>query len=137
MSENIQSISQGTYTIGQTSATNFQAGPGISITQPSEGTVRIGTEDDFIVVTEETVGTFTVNNTNDANINGVFNKAGYKPIAWTPKFGYAASVNFNDEGTYIENNELHFQGYAKFIQSSNMNVTFKLLITWVKIGGNE
>ena len=45
MSEIIQSISQGTYTIGQTSATNFQAGPGISITQPSEGVVRIANDE--------------------------------------------------------------------------------------------
>ena len=42
MSENIQSISQGTFTIGQTSATNFVAGPGIKIDEPSAGTVRIG-----------------------------------------------------------------------------------------------
>ena len=45
MSENIQSISQGTFTIGQTSATNFIAGPGISIDSPSAGTVRIGNDE--------------------------------------------------------------------------------------------
>ena len=45
MSGNIQSISQGTYTIGQTSATNFQAGPGIKIDSPSAGTVRIGNDE--------------------------------------------------------------------------------------------
>ena len=45
MSENIQSISQGTYTIGQTSATNFIAGQGIKIDEPSAGTVRIGTDE--------------------------------------------------------------------------------------------
>ena len=45
MSENIQSISQGTYTIGQTSATNFVAGPGIKIDEPSAGTVKIGTDE--------------------------------------------------------------------------------------------
>ena len=56
MSENIQSISQGTYTIGQTSATNFQAGPGISITQPSEGTVRIA--NDETVLWEDTNYTY-------------------------------------------------------------------------------
>ena len=44
MSE-INSIANGTFTIGQTSATNFQAGPGISITQPSEGTVRIANDE--------------------------------------------------------------------------------------------
>ena len=45
MSENIQSISQGTYTIGQTSATNFIAGPGIKIDEPSAGIVRIGNDE--------------------------------------------------------------------------------------------
>lgn len=48
MSENIQSISQGTYTIGQTSATNFVAGPGIKIDEPSAGTVRIGNDETVI-----------------------------------------------------------------------------------------
>jgi hypothetical protein len=45
MPNEIQSISQGTFTIGQTSATTYQAGPGISITQPSEGTVRISNDE--------------------------------------------------------------------------------------------
>ncbi len=45
MSENIQSIANGTYTLGQTSATTYQAGPGISITQPSEGVVRISNDE--------------------------------------------------------------------------------------------
>ena len=45
MGENIQSISQGTYTIGQTSATNFIAGQGIKIDEPSAGTVRIGNDE--------------------------------------------------------------------------------------------
>ena len=44
MSE-INSIANGTYIIGQTSATNFQAGHGISITEPSAGTVRIANDE--------------------------------------------------------------------------------------------
>ena len=44
MSE-INSIANGTFTIGQTSATNFIAGPGISIDSPSEGTVRISNDE--------------------------------------------------------------------------------------------
>jgi len=43
MSE-INSIAQGTYTLGQTSATTYQAGPGIKIDEPSAGTVRIGSD---------------------------------------------------------------------------------------------
>lgn len=44
MSE-INSIANGTYTIGSTSATNFVAGPGIKIDEPSAGTVRIGNDE--------------------------------------------------------------------------------------------
>lgn len=45
MSENIQSISLGSYTLGDTNKLTFSAGPGIRIDEPSEGTVRIGTDE--------------------------------------------------------------------------------------------
>jgi len=44
MSE-INSIANGSFVLGNTSATTYQAGPGISITQPSEGTVRISNDE--------------------------------------------------------------------------------------------
>ena len=44
MSE-INSIANGTYTLGQTSATNFVGGPGITVDSPSEGTVRISNDE--------------------------------------------------------------------------------------------
>ena len=44
MSE-IRSISGGTFVIGDTNGLTFEAGPGISVSQPSEGTVRIGTDE--------------------------------------------------------------------------------------------
>jgi hypothetical protein len=47
MSE-INSIANGSFVLGQTSATNFIAGPGISITQPSEGTVRIANDETML-----------------------------------------------------------------------------------------
>lgn len=53
MSE-INSIANGTFAIGQTSATNFIAGPGIKIDSPSAGTVRIG--NDETVLFEDTNG---------------------------------------------------------------------------------
>lgn len=56
MSENIQSISQGTYTIGQTSATNFVAGPGIKIDEPSAGTVRIGNDETVLFTSDNKNG---------------------------------------------------------------------------------
>ena len=54
MSENIQSIANGSFVLGNTNELTFSAGPGISITQPSEGTVRIGTDsNDWIDVRNE------------------------------------------------------------------------------------
>lgn len=50
----MNTIYDGTFVIGQTSATNFQAGPGIKIDQPSEGVVRIG--NDETVLWEGTLG---------------------------------------------------------------------------------
>ena len=49
MSENIQSIANGTYVIGQTSATNFVGGPGITVDSPSEGTVRISNDETVLL----------------------------------------------------------------------------------------
>ena len=60
MSENIQSISQGTYTIGSTSATNFVAGPGIKIDEPSAGTVRIGNDETVLWSGTGNISTFTL-----------------------------------------------------------------------------
>lgn len=44
MSE-IRSISEGTFVIGDTNGLTFEAGPGISVSQPSEGTVRIANDE--------------------------------------------------------------------------------------------
>lgn len=41
----MNTIYDGTYVLGETSATNYVAGPGISITQPSEGTVMIAADE--------------------------------------------------------------------------------------------
>jgi hypothetical protein len=66
MSETIQSISQGTYTIGQTSATNFIAGPGIKIDEPSAGTLRIGNDE---TVLWETTANQSVATANESTYN--------------------------------------------------------------------
>lgn len=41
----INSIANGTYTIGETNKLTFSAGPGIVIDEPSAGTVRIGNDE--------------------------------------------------------------------------------------------
>ena len=56
MSENIQSISQGTYTIGETNKLTFSAGPGIHIDEPSAGTVRIGNDETVLFTSDNKNG---------------------------------------------------------------------------------
>ena len=58
MGENIQSIANGSFVLGQTSATNFIAGPGIKIDEPSAGTVIIGNDE---TVLYEGAGQFGLN----------------------------------------------------------------------------
>lgn len=58
MSE-INSIANGTFTIGQTSATNFIAGNGIQIDEPSAGTVRIA-NDETVLWEGDKTGTGTI-----------------------------------------------------------------------------
>lgn len=41
----MNTIYDNTFTIGQTSAINFEAGPGITVTEPTAGTVRIGNDE--------------------------------------------------------------------------------------------
>jgi hypothetical protein len=56
MSE-INSIANGSFVLGQTSATNFVAGPGIKIDEPSAGTVRIGNDETVLFSGDLTAST--------------------------------------------------------------------------------
>ena len=114
------------------SALPISAGPGIKLDMVDD-TLIIGTEDDYIVTTEETVGNYSVANT-DVTISGSFSKTGYKPIAWTWKYSFAAALNFNQENTNITDNTLNFQGYIRNVVGSDArSITFKLFITWVRV----
>ena len=116
MSENIQSISQGTFTIGQTSATNFIAGPGIKIDEPSAGTVRIG--NDETVLFEDTPTSVTSDvplSENPANFEyiDVFAKWNYNGSQYIYCYNRiptnAANFNLFGYGTYNNNSSTDFQ----------------------------
>ena len=95
----------------------------------------LGVASDFIVTTEETIGTVTVTSA-DAGVSNTFTKAGYKPIAFNVKFPYAGLVNFNNEHTeFKSDNSLYIQGFARSTNESSWagSIEFKALITWVKI----
>ena len=54
----MNTIYDNTFTIGQTSAINFEAGPGIMVTEPTAGTVRIGA-DETVLWSGSDIGTRT------------------------------------------------------------------------------
>ena len=132
MSEPIQSIAQNNYILAaqkEVSHDNTLSGNG---TVDSPLSVA-GVPSDLIVITEEIVGTYSVN-TSDVNVSHDFSKTGYIPIAWTYKFGNAGFINFNQEDTKINNGTLHFQGYARRVLGSGaVNITVKVFITWLKV----
>ena len=83
MSE-INSIANGTFTLGQTSATNFQAGPGIKIDSPSAGTVRIGTDE---TVLWEGNGANVETKTQDFVLSESYNNFEQTEIWWGNQIG--------------------------------------------------
>lgn len=129
MSDPIRSISQNNFILAdqkEVSHDNTLSGNG---TEASP----LGLSSDLIVITEENLGTYNIS-TSDRYIDGTFSKAGYKPIAFSVKFGYAGSINFNSETTtYNADNSLYIQGYAKTPSGSLSSVKFTAIITWIKI----
>lgn len=160
MSENIQSISNGTFTIGQTSATNFQAGPGISITQPSEGTVRIANDETVLwsndLTANSAISAFITNekvsNFERIRFEGYVNGGyfvseipNYSIIDNTLRFGTVA-YSLDNYGSplemygvsYTSNNGTSFTGVRTTLRWCNQTITSALqgttAATWPVIG---
>lgn len=60
----MNTIYDGSYTLGSTSALTFEAGPGIQISEPTAGTVRIGNEFNRLVQNETITAGYLVQNGN-------------------------------------------------------------------------
>ena len=106
MSEPIQSIATGTYMIGETTNINFEAGPGISITQPSEGTVRIA--NDETVLWESSVGV-----TNNITLSEDIGNFEFIRVEWCP---YTEASNwaapYDVILTKVKDGLLHLSGWS-------------------------
>lgn len=79
MSE-INSIANGTFTIGQSSALTFEAGPGITIDSPSAGTVRIGNDETVLWEGSANAGLFPITLSEPAT---AFEEIKF---VWTPRY---------------------------------------------------
>ena len=124
MSE-INSIANGTFTLGQTSATNFQAGPGIKIDSPSAGTVRIA-NDETVLWSGDIGYSGATAQLSESPYN--FNKIG---ICWYtnngaqfPRYFEVDLEKVNSEQAYSFGNATmetdHFKGICCSVNTSNV-----------------
>jgi len=131
----MNTIYDGSFVLGNTSATTYQAGPGISITQPSEGTVRISNDETVLwegdytnsgsITFSESYKNFAImavyfkDNDNNTNIHYIITaNQGGRMILVSYTFGMLSSqvqlwikpTNYtltNTSITYIEDNEFN------------------------------
>ena len=103
MSE-IRSISEGTFVIGDTNGLTFEAGPGISVSQPSEGTVRIAND-------ETVLWSGTYQGTGSITLSEALSNFDLVRIEWCP---YTESTNWLEPKdsviTKVFDNKIHLTG---------------------------
>ena len=126
----MNTIYDNTFVLGQTSATNFVAGPGITIDEPSAGTVRIGT-DETVLYSGAYTSAFSVSEpiTNFNNIRIVCHNNRDNEYA----FGSIVNANYFTFGTInwtdnTDNNPLQLFGGA-YTSTNGVDFTY--------LGGNQ
>ena len=136
MSENIQSISMGTYTIGNTNELTFSAGPGIKIDQPSEGVVRIGNDETVLWS-----GTYSGSVSDSNYITLSETPANFDTVEITIGGGYKSRFRFAGASTtwsYMQSyaNTSSTTIYAARFDLSTTTVTCKAA-NYMQIGANQ
>ena len=127
----MNTIYDNTFVLGQTSATNFVAGPGIKIDQPSEGVVRIGNDETVLWEGYETTSaTLSEPITNfekfkiKVSTNEFFEFLGIDDnhtIQYgygNPSYLYFKMVNFKTVGTSLTTNQNLILNYGPWNGSS-------------------
>ena len=106
MSESIQSISLGTYTIGSTNELTFSAGPGIKIDSPSAGTVRIG--NDETVLWENATGSRL-----PITVSELLSNFEFIRIEWNPyQEGSSWPMFIDVTTTKVKDGKIHISGWG-------------------------
>lgn len=115
----MNTIYDNTFTIGQTSAINFEAGPGISITEPTAGTVRIGA-DEMVLWENTTSGVYNDTITLNEPWSG-FNKIG---IEVTDAFGWGGKSEQFDTLNLAGTRAKNFSCSYPFVVAGSPNKQF-------------
>lgn len=115
----MNTIYDNTFTIGQTSAINFEAGPGISITEPTAGTVRIA-NDETVLWENTTSGVYNDTITLNEPWSG-FNKIG---IEVTDAFGWGGKSEQFDTLNLAGTRAKNFSCSYPFVVAGSPNKQF-------------
>lgn len=124
MSE-IRSISEGTFVIGDTNGLTFEAGPGISVSQPSEGTVRIA-NDETVLFENNAGATEATLSESFANFDRI--RIYFLPYSNNP---VCQEIFYNSNQTY--NNMSFMYGFYEGQQWRGFKCTFNVGMTLLKI----
>lgn len=114
----MNTIYDGTYVIGQTSATNFQAGPGISITQPSEGTVRIANDETVLWSGNINASQMPVNLSEPLS---AFDRIGFTYKIWDDDWAYCEVPSITEKYVLYSNWIDNSQGGYSFAYKLSAN----------------
>lgn len=106
----MNTIYDGSYTLGSTSALTFSAGPGIKIDEPSAGTVRIGNDETVLWSGTGNISTFTLSEKLSNFEKFRFVMAGYN----TPQLGMCEYYS-PDDGSNIS------YCYEHYVADSDVN----------------
>ena len=105
MSE-IRSIAEGTFVIGDTNGLTFEAGPGISVSQPSEGTVRIA--NDETVLWENASGSRL-----PITVSELLSNFEFIRIEWNPyQEGTSWPMFIDVTTTKVKDGKIHISGWG-------------------------
>ena len=124
MSE-IRSISEGTFVIGDTNGLTFEAGPGISVSQPSEGTVRIANDETVLFENNAGAAEATLSES-FANFDRI--RIYFRPYTNNP---VCQEIFYNSNQTY--NNMSFMYGFYEGQQWRSLKCTFNVGMTLLKI----
>ena len=113
----MNTIYDNTFVLGQTSATNFVAGPGIKIDEPSAGTVRIGND-------ETVLWSGTYQGTGSITLSEALSNFDLVRIEWCP---YTEASNWlepkDSVTTKVFNNQIHLTGVGV-----STNYSYQMLV---------
>ena len=125
----MNTIYDGSFVLGSISATNFIAGNGIKIDEPSAGTVRIGNDETVLWS-----GTQSLNTPTAVNLSEPASSFKSFKIVWSPTYGSNMVSNTIDNFTNTNNIPLFVSTY--WTPTGSTNAPWEFIVALSATGSN-